>query len=209
MKTDFCLAIPTINRADLLNEALAKYFIDFSTIHILIVDNGNQDIITRDELFEIYRPEKNLGVAGSWNFLIERASQLNYRRVLILNDDIYMGKNRLDIGNIINQFPHADLTKGTKDFCAFIITAFAYTMYGKFDTNFSPAYFEDNDYLYRLKLADAYVITTELLDPEIFRNSMTIMKDRSLNDNFQNNKDYYALKWGGGVGEETLTKPNI
>jgi len=208
MKTSYCIGIPTINRADLLNESLKRYFIDFSTIHILIVDNGNQEIITRPELFEIHRPEENC-VSASWNYLMKRGHELGYKRVLILNDDVYLGGNRIDIGKIIKAYYHADLIKGTKDFCVFILTVFAHQMYGKFDENFKPAYFEDNDFLYRLKLAGAYVITTELLDPEIYRNSMTIMKDRSLNDNFQKNQDYYISKWGNLPNKETFKEPFI
>ena len=208
MKTDFCVGIATINRADLLNESLLKYFVDFSDIHILIVDNGNQDIIKRDKFFEIHRPKENC-VASSWNYLMKRGNELGYKRVLILNDDIYLGKDRIEIGAIIKQFIFADLIKGTKNFCAFILTVFAHQLYGKFDENFKPAYFEDNDYLYRLKLADAYTITTELLDPKIYRNSMTIMKDRSLNDNFQKNQDLYIEKWGGLPTEEKYKTPKI
>ena len=43
----FIVAIPTINRADLLNEALEKYFEDYKDTHIAICDNVKQNIITR------------------------------------------------------------------------------------------------------------------------------------------------------------------
>jgi glycosyltransferase involved in cell wall biosynthesis len=57
------IGIPTINRADLLNEALANYFEDFKDTEIVICDNGKQDIITRERNFVLYRPEQNLGVS--------------------------------------------------------------------------------------------------------------------------------------------------
>ena len=50
------IGIPTLNRADLLNEALEKYFEDFKDTEIFIVDNGKQNIITREEKFAIYKP---------------------------------------------------------------------------------------------------------------------------------------------------------
>ena len=67
------IGIPTLNRADLLNEALEKYFEDFKDTEIFIVDNGKQNIITREEKFAIYKPEENLGVAKSWNTIMDYA----------------------------------------------------------------------------------------------------------------------------------------
>ncbi len=66
------IAIPTINRKDLLLESLRDLAQNFSTIdNILIVDNGKQKIIKAD-LPPVFREktwtqptEKNLGVAGS------------------------------------------------------------------------------------------------------------------------------------------------
>ena len=49
------IGIPTINRADLLNEALANYFEDFKNTEIVICDNGKQEIITRERNFVIYK----------------------------------------------------------------------------------------------------------------------------------------------------------
>ena len=151
-KHEFLVGIPTINRSDLLNEVLPKYFNDFHKNDIFIVDNGNQSIIERDEKFEIYRPNKNLGVAKSWNIIIQKALELGYQRVLILNDDVYLGKNRKEVESIIEKFYHGDVIHSTKNFCSFIISTFAFQMYDGFDENFYPAYFEDKDYMYRLKI---------------------------------------------------------
>lgn len=206
-KLNFLVGIPTINRADLLNEALDKYFIDFFKNEIFIVDNGKQNIITRDERFEIYRPDSNLGVAKSWNTILDKAIELEIPRVLILNDDVYLGKHRKDIEEVINNYYHADIIHSTKNFCSFLMTTFAYQMYGGFDEAFYPAYFEDNDYKYRLKLEGGYSMETELLDPEVYRNSMTIKKDIDLNNNFKKNEKRYIEKWGGLPSEETFKKP--
>lgn len=206
-KYNFLVGIPTINRADLLNEALEKYFIDFFKNDIFIVDNGNQNIITREERFEIYKPNSNLGVAKSWNAILDKAVELEYPRVLILNDDIYLGKNRKDVEHLIETYYHADLIHSTKNLCSFIMTTFAYKMYGGFDENFYPAYFEDNDFKYRLKLNDAYVKETEGLNPEIYRNSMSIKKNVDLNNNFKKNEQRYIEKWGGLPNQEVFKKP--
>jgi glycosyltransferase involved in cell wall biosynthesis len=95
------IGIPTLNRADLLNEALQKYFEDFKDTEIFIVDNGKQNIITREEKFAIYRPEENLGVAKSWNTIMDYADKLEATHVLMLNDDIYLGKTEHEIKMVI------------------------------------------------------------------------------------------------------------
>jgi hypothetical protein len=50
-------------------------------------------------------------------------------------------------------------------------------------------------------------INTSYLNPVIYRNSQTILKDSSLNQNFNKNRQYYASKWGGLPSEETFTTP--
>ena len=97
------VAIPTINRADLLNEALAKYFEDFKDTHIAICDNGNQDILTREENFMIYRPQENLNVSGSWNMLMDYSEKTGATHVLMLNDDVYLGRTEHEIKLLIKQ----------------------------------------------------------------------------------------------------------
>ena len=97
----FVVCIPTINRADLLNEALANYFNDFKDTLIVICDNGHQEIISREQNFEIIRPKTNLGVAKSWNLLMEFADKQGATHVLMLNDDVYLGKSEIQIQSIL------------------------------------------------------------------------------------------------------------
>jgi len=206
-KHEFLVGIPTINRADLLNEALPKYFEDFYKNDIFIIDNGKQNIIKREEKFHLLQTDKNFGVAKSWNTIIDKAIELGYQRVLILNDDVYLGKHRKEIESLIEKYYHADIIHSTKHFCAFIISTFAYQMYGGFDEKFYPAYFEDKDYLYRLKIEGGFSVESEELVPEIYRNSMTIKKDIELNNNFPLNEKLYISKWGGLPSHETFKKP--
>jgi glycosyltransferase involved in cell wall biosynthesis len=48
------IGIPTINRADLLNDALSNYFEDFKNTEIVICDNGKQEIITREKKITLF-----------------------------------------------------------------------------------------------------------------------------------------------------------
>lgn len=201
----FIVAIPTINRADLLNEALEKYFEDFKDTHIAICDNGKQDIITREENFMIYRPEENLGVSKSWNMLIDYANKIKATHVLVLNDDIYLGKTEHEINMLIRNNTDADFINSFHNWCSYILKVDAWKKAGKFDEEFFPAYFEDNSFDYKMTLIGAKKTWTSFLDPLVYRNSMTIAKDPALNNRFQQNRELYIQMWGGLPTEEKYT----
>ncbi len=67
--TLFAIGIPTINRADLLQEALEKYSLDFPNTIIIVVDNGKQqfDISKFSENIHFIYNSTNQGVSESWN----------------------------------------------------------------------------------------------------------------------------------------------
>ena len=201
----FIVAIPTINRADLLNEALEKYFEDFKDTHIAICDNGKQNIITREENFMIYRPEENLGVAKSWNMLMDYADKIEATHVLVLNDDIYLGKTEHEINMLIRNNMDADFINSFHNWCSYILKVEAWKIAGKFDEEFFPAYFEDNSFDYKMTLIKAKKTWTSFLDPLVYRNSMTIAKDPALNNRFQQNRELYIQMWGGLPTEEKYT----
>jgi GT2 family glycosyltransferase len=207
MQTKLIIGIPTINRADLLNEALIKYFEDFIETEIVIVDNGNQDIVIRENKFFIYRPHQNLGVSGSWNIIMDYADKVNATHVLMLNDDIYLGKTEEQILRMIDLFQHIHFFNSFMNWSSWILSVEAYKKIGNFDENFFPAYFEDNDYCYRMRLNEFERYNTDYLNPVVYRNSQTILKDSSLNQNFNKNRQYYASKWGGLPSEETFITP--
>jgi len=203
------IGIPTLNRADLLNEALEKYFEDFQNTEIFIVDNGNQSIITREEKFAIYRPTENLGVAKSWNHIMDYADKVQATHVLMLNDDIYLGRTEHEIRMVLRNSVDADFINSFHNWCCFILTTDMWNKAGKFDEEFFPAYFEDNSFDYKMSLVNAKKSWTSFLDPVMYRNSMTIAKDPSINNRFALNKQMYIDMWGGLPTEEKyLTKFN-
>jgi GT2 family glycosyltransferase len=203
------VAIPTINRADLLNEALEKYFEDFKDTHIAICDNGNQDIITREENFMIYRPQENLGVAKSWNMLIDYSDKIGATHVLILNDDIYLGKNETELALLIKNNLDADFINSFHNWCSYILRVDIWKKAGMFDEEFVNPYFEDDSFDYKMTLVGAKKTWTSFLDPVVYRNSMSIAKDPSLNNNFMKNRQLYIDMWGGLPKEEKfITKFN-
>lgn len=200
------IGIPTINRADLLNESLAKYYEDFPNTPIIVCDNGSQDIIARENKMVVYRPHVNLGVAGSWNMIMDYSCRVDATHVLMLNDDVYLGRNESEVKKFIinNNF---DFYNSEKNWSSFVLPVSTFLKVGDFDTNFFPAYYEDNDYCRRMVLRGVNRINTPFLNPAIYRNSMTIQKSPNLNFGFENNRQYYIKKWGGEPSKETFDKP--
>jgi hypothetical protein len=96
------------------------------------------------------------------------------------------------------------------DFSCFMIDKFTFTEIGEFDENFTPAYFEDNDYHRRIQLAgfEAYNVSSA---PFYHYGSRTQQHDPILpvvpGPVFETNKLYFINKWGGEPGKESFTHP--
>ena len=64
-----------------------------------------------------------------------------------------------------------------------------YDLIGPFDEIFYPAYFENDDYAYRIKTHKHTDIQTDkVLNPTLYRESMSFKMDRILNKDFTKNK---------------------
>jgi|688.fasta_scaffold84648_4 GT2 family glycosyltransferase len=207
-KLKFAIGIPTINRSDLLNEALIKYAKTYPNTDIFIIDNGNQKIASPHPKTEIFVSPINYGVAKSWNYLADRIFNVGYDYALILNDDIVLGSNENELNKFIEEVVcKYDFVVTNNNWCSFILSKETVKKVGWFDEKFGNAYFEDNDYYYRMQLIGMSYYKDTILDPEIFRNSQTIQKDNSLNFGFDKNKAYYISKWGGEPHNEKYKIP--
>jgi GT2 family glycosyltransferase len=200
------LGIPTINRADLLSEAMEVYKTTWRGRHFHIVDNGNQNIVTNAPKQRVMKMPFNLGVSASWNLLAKTAYSQGYTHLAILNDDIIFQKEASEIEEYIDNNP-ADFYQGLGTWCCFVLPYTTWVKVGRFDEKFIIAYFEDNDYAYRMKLANMVVHANGFFNPEVYRNSQTIAKDNSLNRQFELNKQRFVNKWGGLPTQETYTIP--
>lgn len=206
MQNKFAIGIPTLNRFDLLYPSLLMYLKDFPNTHIFVVDNGKQKIDTKvfDDRLHIIDNDWNIGVSTSWNLLCDRIFE-NSSNALILNDDIYLGKKENDIEGLLKK--KSDFYLGKLSWCAFIMPKKTYNEVGRFDDKFYPAYYEDADYTYRLKLAKKNINSTAALIPFLYKESQTLEKAPEIISGSIANKKLYIEKWGGEPKQEKFTKP--
>lgn len=205
MSRSFAIGIPTLNRYDLLKPSLLMYLVDFPTIKIFVVDNGQQGINISHPNLIVIEQKENIGVASSWNCLCETIFE-NHDNALILNDDIYLGKKDFEIHDLVTT-KKSDFYVTMQDWSVFILPKKTYKKVGAFDEKFFPAYYEDNDYHYRMKLLGMKYLQTPILNPFVYNASMTTQKEPSLKQGIEQNKEYYRQKWGGLPSKETFKKP--
>lgn len=172
--------------------------------------------------------EYNHGVARAWNKGIAKAKELGLSHVLVSNDDVIFEPgciktlvDEMDADKVLDPpdivSPHnlrlPEVTFTDVDFSCFMVEADFLDRFGTFDENFTPAYFEDNDMHYRVKLLGGRGYTVE--EAEFFHvGSVTQFKgkrdgrDRVVShDMFEANRAYYVKKWGGWPGKEKFVVP--
>lgn len=207
--SNFCILIPTVNRKDLLMEALHTYTTFYDNIDIFVLDNGKQEIPPMyPPNIHIYESKTNLGVAKSWNYLINRAIQKGFEWFLVLNDDIIFTMQPHDLKAIIKKYNHNTFhqPKPFYNWSVFLLSKYVFKKVGEFDTNFVKCYYEDNDYKYRMKLSGVITRYDDELAPQVYRNSETTKKDPTLSG-FEENRAYYLKKWGGLPESEKFKRP--
>lgn len=196
MKT-YEIGIATLNRKDLLQDALAGYEKDFPNVKVHVVDNGNQGI---EAPGCIYTQPTNRGVAASWNILCNHILA-NNDYALIVNDDVYLGYDKVVVDEAIQlaiNNGNPDFIRSEMSWSMFLISKELFTQVGGFDEMFYPAYYEDSDYIYRMRLLGIEQAINPRLNPQTYRMNGTYEKAPDLvNAAMQKNQDRYVEKWGG------------
>lgn len=178
---------------------------------------------------------ENSGVAHAWNEGIKLGLEKGYEFFLILSDDIILLQ---EIDNLIEEFKKLEKSENylilsgrriidgmtnintqegaTKmtgcDYACFTFSNKLIDKVGYFDEKFYPAYFEDNDMDYRIKLAGFTSGGSPTLK-FVTRGSVTLEilgdteKGKQIKNGFIKNKEYYVKKWGGIPSQEIYTIP--
>jgi GT2 family glycosyltransferase len=180
--------------------------IDMPVGKIVIVDNGG--VVEREQSEEVViRTGANLGVAASWNLIFRATPHVPWW--FFANFDLTFAPGdlyRLTEHMTTNKRPMVVMLGG---YSAFAINREALAMVGTFDENFHPAYYEDNDFSWRLHLAG---VPQENLPAGLQHFvSSTIHSDKWLLEEnhrtFGVNAYHYHNKWGGAPGHEKYVTP--
>jgi len=209
------VGIPILNRLDLLVECLDM--IDVPA-EIVIVNNNSIDPDFRSELEDLCRTRgltalhqsRNLGVAASWNLIIRTAISRGYDWIFIGSNDTRLHPGSLEAAlNVPKESDVAVWCLQGHNF--FLLSQSTVERVGWFDENFYPAYKEDQDYDYRLRLLGLRQVQVPGAGADHF-GSATIASNpdylnRCQDTHFNWNRNHYIMKWGGDVGEERFTHP--
>jgi GT2 family glycosyltransferase len=184
-----------------------------------------------------YRKDQSLSAA--WNEGLQWSLDRRHSFTLIINDDILFAPQTIDnmvktfldaekrlkcamitANNVRGLFdnPLEILSYSTDvralqenpDFACFMVRPTIASRVGFFDENFYPAYFEDNDYHYRISLAGLNAFN-DVSSPFYHYGSQTQNANADIPVvppfAFELNRTYYIGKWGGAPGEEIFTHP--
>jgi O-methyltransferase len=164
---------------------------------VFVIDNGGHFTKTLDGI-EVFTPGKNIGVGAAWNEGLKRFPDW----IIFANDDAEIE------ADTIEKFARAAETsdKGliTCDighgFPFFLLKQSLVRAIGNFDERFF-AYFEDTDFLHRMKLAGQ----TQAKVGGAVRHSVsggTSSREAKLTGVYEASAEAYAAKWGGPPGKE-------
>lgn len=211
------LCIPTLTRFDSLEVCVQSALAGTRPPNdIAIMDNSCgklADISWIDAIdnITVFFPPENMGVAPSWNFFMEQYADI----VILSNDDVTFKTDTLELliaaieDGGYGLYMGSDI--GKNGFSLFSVPQVVYKHVGRFDEEFAPAYYEDNDYHRRLKKNRFETLEV----PNVFYdhvgsatvNSYTPEEYEQHRLNFIKNQNYYTAKWGGLPGLEVYDIP--
>ena len=207
--TDYSAYIPVVNRFDLLDDAVKNSA--FVHDNLTIIDNSPNGL-DHPYAVKVFRPEVPFTFSQSMNYEFRDTLRQGKKFCLHMHSDSVVPK-----GAINALLDHARLIDESGRKWGVIYTLYdimavynpvAALAIGGYDT-ILPAYFSDNDYYYRLKLAGWELLETGIEVGHI--GSQTINSDPKLKFlngvTFPLYRHYYIQKWGGEPGHEEFTRP--
>lgn len=152
------------------------------------------------------RPDRNLGVAASWNRIAGAAFAQGFDRILLINDDVRIHHDRMIQDFVcITDAPDGILLSEHR-FSLFLLGRTAFEQVGPFDEKFWPGYYEDIDYVRRCRLAGVPIWKTPAATGTT-HSPRTTGRELVFPDDIYRNRMYYRVKWGGDQGSEQFLKP--
>lgn len=217
MDKEINICIPTLTRYDLLQNLIdsgersnllpTKYY---------IIDNGCKllpgDLNVPRKNLELIKPRYNMGVAASWNFFLQNVPE----DIIICNDDLEFYEDTLEV-LVAHYDPNFIIYPGgnpsSNSFSCFLIPRHIIDEIGMFDETLSPryAYFEDNDYHYRMLLKGYTIKPIENCrikhTPSSTVKLMSEIEQLVHHEKFRLAQENYLKKWGGPPAKEKFKLP--
>lgn len=196
---------------------------------IVVLDNSGTTALTEylkenaPDVYElsnlhILNAPENLGVAGGWNALLHHVMQQDPEAwALVVNDDIELLPDTIEnFGKVHTTDPIAvgDGIHAVNAFSMYFTNPRKlFNTVGPFDQTIWPAYYEDGDMHWRMKLQgyDLYRVpncgATHNEGGSATIKSYNEEERRRHDHQFNRNTQYYLLKWGGMPGTEQYIVP--
>lgn len=194
--------VPILNRFDLLFEMLES--IDYPIDNLLIIDNSNSlkniDNVKLNSALDktvihILNMPANMGVAGSWNLGIKCFPHSPYW--LFMSNDNHWLNGGLEEMQTLSE--PSKLVMSNVAWNSFSLGSEVVKKIGLFDENYHPAYYEDTDYMERLRSAnmlDCIVWSTapikQISSATTVKSSEQFSKRNTITN--QNNYEYFMAK---------------
>jgi len=179
---------------------------------IVIIDNSEKNLVVSQFLipitdktkFTFINRTKNI-LSGAWNDFMQRGHDNDI--MIIANDDVKPHKHSIE-ALITAAFdnPEVAMLNGSghsgNSYSFFLLHPWAYKIVGPFDEGFIPAYYEDNDYDWRLRHIHKLIrlevsnATFDHVGSATFK-AMTAQQQQNHHIRMVRNKQRYLAKWGG------------
>ena len=198
-----CIDYP-VNRYFIIDNSEGKFPEVRKTIRE--IQGTKTDIVKQIVVIE---NRKNLGFSGSVNQIVKQNTDVPYW--IILSCDWHPNPNQLKkLAERVKQPFTAMLCDTTQNgYSAMVFTADLIKKVGMMDENFFPAYYEDNDHRYRMKLVGLQWEMFPLSYKHKVSSTLKSRKEFKVKNKttFQKNFEYYVKKWGGIPGAEKFKSP--
>ena len=151
----------------------------------------------------------NVGFSGSVNQIIKQNTDCPYWCVLSVDWHPKPGHLKRLANRLMEPFTAILCDESQNGYSAMAFKPELLYEIGYLDENFFPAYYEDNDHRYRMKLAglewEYFPLEYEhIVSATIKRDPVLMAKNQKT---FKENGRYYIEKWGGMPGQEKYLTP--
>lgn len=191
---------------EVTDKCLEKYDLPWS--QLILIDNSKDSFGKKYEgrgakIF--YYPE-NIGIAAAWNLGVKE----DFDFLWIISSSMIFNKGFSELKEATKQANEWGLLT-TEAWHCIGFTKKTFDLIGLFDEQFKPAYYEDNDFMYRIKLAGIHDVGHAAL-PKVSldttcQGQAVTLKSGAITVRFDLLEDYYKRKWGGTPGKETYLTP--